>query len=169
MSLEPLLSAPLPIQIHAASAMFAIVLGPFPLYRKRGDMVHKVVGYLWVVAMVGATLSSFFIYSFAIIGPFSPLHGLAILALWSLWRGISFARAKNIPAHRATFRSLYWTGLMIAGLANFLPDRRINEAVFNGQDELGFIVIAVGSVVILAIVFGERIKARLAGVQVSTS
>ena len=169
MSLEPLLSAPLPIQIHAASAMAAIVLGPLPLYRQRRDMVHKVVGYMWVVAMAWAAFSSFFIYSFAIIGPFSPLHGLAILALWSLWRGISYARADNIPAHRATFRSLYWTGLMIAGLANFLPNRRINEAVFNGHDELGYIVIAVGAGGLLAIVFGESIRARVAGWQVSIS
>ena len=34
-------------------------------------------------------------------------------------------------------------GLIPAGLANFSPDRRTNEAVFGGSDSLGWIVIGV--------------------------
>ena len=156
MSLQPLLSAPFIIQIHAAAAVVAVVVGPLPLYRKRRDRLHKVVGYIWVAAMFCVATTAFFIHSFAVIGPFSPLHGFAVLTFWSLWRGVTLARQGNIHAHQATFRSLYWFGLMIAGLANFLPERRINEAVFGGQDHLGWIAIALGAVVLIGVSRGGQ-------------
>jgi len=145
MSLDPFLSAPLYIQFHAGAALLAIALGPVAIYRQRRDRIHKVVGYVWVTAMFTVAASAFFIHSFAVIGPFSPLHGLALLTLWSLYMGVTHARAGRIRAHKATFRSLYWYGLMIAGLANFLPDRRINQTVFGGNDGLGWIVIGLGA------------------------
>lgn len=156
MSLDPFLSAPTYIQVHAACAMIAVTLGPVALYRKRRDMTHKVTGYIWVMAMFSVAVSSFWIHSFAVIGPFSPLHGLALLTLWSLWTGVNHARHKRITAHKATFRSLYWFGLLIAGLANFLPDRRINQAVFGGNDDLGWIVIGLGAAVLIGIAIGVR-------------
>lgn len=156
MSFEPLVSAPLQIQIHAAAAVISVALGPLPLYRKRCDRLHKITGYIWVVAMFTVAVTAFMIHSFAVIGPFSPLHGFAILTFWSLWRGVTLARRGDIHAHQATFRSLYWFGLMIAGLANFLPDRRINQAVFGGEDTLGWIVIAAGAVVLVAVARAGR-------------
>ena len=138
--------------------MLAIVTGPIPMYRRERDIWHKTLGYIWVIAMVVVALSSFFIHSFAVIGPFSPLHVLAVFTLWSLWRGIASARAGRIAAHRATFRGLYWYGLLIAGLANFLPDRRINQVVFNGQDHLGWIVIGFGAVGLIFFAMWGRIK-----------
>jgi uncharacterized membrane protein len=145
------------IQIHAAAATVAVLLGPLPIYRKRRDRLHKVAGYIWVTAMLAVAVTAFFIHSFAVIGPFSPLHGFALLTLWSLWRGIDAARRGDIVVHEATLRSLYWFGLLIAGLANFLPDRRINQMFFDGQDQLGWIVIALGG----AALVGLALKGRL--------
>lgn len=149
MSLDPFLVAPLHIQIHAVAAVIAVLVGPVPLYRKRRDRLHKVSGYIWVVAMFTVAVSAFFIHSFAVIGPFSPLHGFAFLTFWSLYTGMRHIFAGRQHAHQMTFRSLYWFGLMAAGLANFLPDRRINEALFAGNDALGWIVIAVGVVAVI--------------------
>ena len=156
MSLDPFLSAPLYIQVHAAAATFAVLTGPIALYRQRRDVIHKTLGYVWVVSMFTVAISSFWIHSFAVIGPFSPLHGLAVLTLWSLWNGVNHARHKRITAHKAVFRSLYWFGLMIAGLANFLPDRRINHAVFGGNDDLGWVVIGLGAAILIGIAIGGR-------------
>lgn len=156
MSLEPLLSAPLHIQIHAAAALTAVFLGPVPLYRKKRDRLHKVTGYVWVVAMFTTALSAFFIHSFAVIGPFSPLHGFALLTFWTLFEGMRHIFAGRIKEHRASFRSLYWYGLMIAGLANFMPDRRINEALFGGNDGVGWIAIAIGGTAIASVAIRQR-------------
>ena len=144
MSLAPFLDAPVQIQIHAACALTAVLIGPVALYRRRRDCIHKYVGYVWVVAMFTVAVSAFFIHSFAVIGPFSPLHGFALLTFWSLWSGMRHIFAGRIRAHEATFRSLYWFGLMLAGLANFLPDRLVNQALFGGADRFGWIAIAFG-------------------------
>ncbi|MBU2993872.1 DUF2306 domain-containing protein [Octadecabacter sp. 1_MG-2023] len=162
MSLDPLLSAPLHIQIHAAAALIAVAVGPLPLYRKKRDRLHKITGYIWVAAMFTVAASAFFIHSFAVIGPFSPLHGFALLTFWSLFTGMRHIFAGRVRAHRATFRALYWFGLMGAGVANFLPDRLINEAVFGGSDNLGWIVIGLATVLLIWIARGGRGAADLA-------
>jgi uncharacterized membrane protein len=156
MSPDPFLNAPLQIQIHVAAAMISVCLGPFALYRQRRDLIHKTLGYIWVLAMLVVATTAFFIHSFAVLGPFSPLHGFALLTFWSLWQGIRHIRLGQIRAHRATMRGLYWFGLIIAGLANFMPDRRTNEAVFGGNDSLGWIVIGVGAVVLIAMAQNGR-------------
>ncbi|MCF2871978.1 DUF2306 domain-containing protein [Octadecabacter sp. G9-8] len=158
MSFEPFLTAPLHIQIHVAAAVISVALGPLPLYRQRRDRLHKISGYIWVIAMFTVALTAFMIHSFAVLGPFSPLHGFALLTFWSLWRGVTLARRGHIHAHQATFRSLYWFGLMIAGLANFMPDRRTNEAVFAGQDHLGWWVIGAGAMVLILVARAGRAK-----------
>lgn len=158
MSLQPILDAPIQVQIHAGAALMALVLGPVALYRQRRDRTHKTVGYIWVIAMFTVALSAFFIHSFAVMGPFSPLHGFAILTFWSLWQGLYHARAGRIEAHQAALRGLYWYGLLIAGLANFLPDRRINQVVFGGNDDLGWIVIGLGIGLIIARLMRKRAR-----------
>ena len=101
--------------------------------------------------MTVLALSSFAIHSFAVIGPFSPLHGLALLTLWSLWEAIRHARAGRIAAHQRVLRNLYWFGVMVAGVFNFLPGRAINRTMLPDTPELGYGVIALG--VALAVIF----------------
>ena len=162
MSFDPFLSAPVQIQIHAAAALIAVRLGPVPLYRKRRDRLHKVTGYIWVVAMFTVALSAVFIHSFAVIGPFNPLHGFAILTVWSLFTGMRHIFASRVCGHQMTFRSLYWFGLMAAGLANFLPDRLTNEALFAGNDNLGWIAIAIGVAVVIGVARSGQTSSKLA-------
>lgn len=149
MTLTPLLHLPPYLQIHIIGALISIFLGAFVVLRQRRDRIHKISGYIWTVAMAAVALSSFWIHEVRMIGPFSPLHLLAILTLWSLWAGIRHAIAGRIGAHRAVFRNLYWYGLLVAGTVNFLPGRRMNQAVFGGHPEAGYWLI--GGVAALAI------------------
>jgi uncharacterized membrane protein len=41
MTLDPFTTAPIAVQIHMASALIAVCLGPFALYRKRRDRLHR--------------------------------------------------------------------------------------------------------------------------------
>lgn len=144
MSLQPFLDAPTHIQIHAACATLAIALGPVAIYRRRRDMIHKVSGYVWIVAMLTTAITSFWIHSFAVIGPFSPIHLLAILAIWSIFQGMRAIFRGNVTLHRAVFRNLYWNGLMVAGLLNFLPGRTTARSFLGPDSALNWAVIAVG-------------------------
>ena len=157
MTLTPFLEAPVIIQLHAAAALLAIVLGPFVILRHRRDRLHKAGGYVWVVAMLVVAISSFGITSFGVIGPFSPIHLLSILALWSIYSGMRHIFAGRVEAHRQTFQGLYWRGLLIAGLVNFLPGRATNRSIFSETPEAGYLVLGVG----LALIFGWPLRHRL--------
>ena len=59
MNINILLSATTPIPLHAFSAITAIILGAIQLTRQKGTPSHRILGYLWVVAMIIVCLSSF--------------------------------------------------------------------------------------------------------------
>ena len=142
MTLLPFLSASLPVQVHIIAAVLALILGPLALYRRRRDRTHKVVGYIWITVMTVLAVGSFLIPShFTPIG-IGPLHGFAVLTLWSLWAGISAAIAHDIARHEAILRSLYSNGLIIAGAFTFLPGRTLNRMLFGEPSQLGWLVIA---------------------------
>ncbi|MEX3016187.1 DUF2306 domain-containing protein [Gymnodinialimonas hymeniacidonis] len=159
MTLSPLTTADPVIQVHVACALISIVLGPFVLLRKRRDRLHRITGYVWVLAMAALALSSFGIREFALIGPLSPIHALAVLTLWSLWVGVRHAVQGRYWAHHIVFRNLYWYGLLVAGTFNFLPGRRMNAVVFGGRDELGLWLIGAVAVAVALYHLNRRPRA----------
>src|SRR2546429_8597433 len=91
MNLAPLLAAPAVIQIHALAAFSAFSLGVVQLAAPKGTIPHRTVGWLWAGLMLAVVLSSFFIHTIRMWGPFSPIHLLSGLTLITLplavWRG----------------------------------------------------------------------------------
>ncbi|MFA8385900.1 MAG: DUF2306 domain-containing protein [Pelagibaca sp.] len=163
MTLLPFLSAPLPVQVHIIAAVLALILGPVAVYRRRRDRTHKVVGYLWVCAMTVLALGSFLIPShFTAIGV-GPLHGFAVLTLWSLWVGVKAAIARDVARHEAILRSLYSNGLIIAGAFTFLPGRTLNRMLFGEPSHLGwFVIAALLGVVALRVILPRWVRWRWA-------
>ncbi|MDV7200579.1 DUF2306 domain-containing protein [Rhodobacterales bacterium HKCCA1288] len=149
MTLAPFFDAPIYIQLHASTAALALILGPFVILRTARDRLHKVGGYIWVLAMFVVAVSSFWITEFGLIGPFSPIHLLSAFTLWSLWAGMRYAFAGRMDLHRRVFQNLYWRGLVIAGLFNFLPGRALNRSVLPDRADAGWLVIGFGMTLIL--------------------
>src|SRR3954470_3158201 len=81
MSLAPLLAAPAVIQLHAFAAMAAFVLGIVQLTAPKGTLPHRTIGYVWVVLLAIIAISAFWIHEVRLVGPFSPIHLLAIFTL----------------------------------------------------------------------------------------
>ena len=156
MTLLPYIEAPLHIQFHALAATIAVLIGPIALYRKRRDRLHKIVGYIWITAMLIVATTAFFIHSFAVIGPFSPIHGFAILTYWSIYTAMRHVFAGRIHEHQLALRNLYWFGLIIAGLANFLPGRTTNRTFFGDAPEMGYVFIAVVATLLIAFAVYRR-------------
>ncbi len=148
--LDPLLAAPLAIQIHACGAVVAIALLPFALLRRRRDIWHNTAGYFWVITMAIVAVSSFFIHGFAIVGPFGPIHLISIYVLVGLWRAISAARRGRIAEHRGHMVGIAIGGLGVAGSLSFLPDRLMARMVFEG---LGYWGVAVAAIIALLAIF----------------
>ncbi|PLS20954.1 DUF2306 domain-containing protein [Neptunicoccus cionae] len=115
------------IQVHVATAVLAALLGPLALLRRRRDRLHKVSGYIWVLAMAAAALSSFFIRELQVVGRFSPIHILSVVTLIGLAGAIWQIRKRNIAAHKRIMWRLYAMAIGIAGLFSFLPNRVMNN------------------------------------------
>ena len=87
MSLDPLLAAPLVVQLHAFAAMAAFVLGIVQFAAPKGTLPHRTTGYVWVGLMLGVAASSFALHGIGQWAGFSVIHLLSVSVLVLLrWR-----------------------------------------------------------------------------------
>ncbi len=140
MSLEPLLTAPWVIQVHAFGAMAGFFLAVIQLLGPKGTLPHKTLGALWVVLMSAVAVSSIFIRpaiwpGLPIWKWFSPIHLFTVLTIIGVIQGSVFLiRGGPVTKrHAAPFMGIFVGGLVIAGaLAFILPGRIMNQVVFGG-------------------------------------
>jgi uncharacterized membrane protein len=122
MTLAPLLAAPAIIQIHAFAAFGAFALGAVQLAAPKGTIPHRTFGWIWAGLMLAVVLSSFFIHTIRLWGPFSPI---ALLPL-AVWR----ARQHDVRKHQRAMLGLFLGALVVAGVFTLLPGRIMHEVVF---------------------------------------
>ncbi len=112
------------IATHASAASVGLLLGGYQLMRVKGDRVHRVIGWIWVAAMLFVSTSSFAIRELRH-GQLSLLHVLSVVTLVSLIIGVVAVRRGNVHRHRGAMRGS-WFGLIGAFLgAVAVPQRRI--------------------------------------------
>jgi len=129
MTLSPLLAAPLVVQLHAGAALALIPLTAIQFWRPKRGPGHRSLGWAWVVLMAVTAVSTFWIHGLRLIGPFSPIHGLSVFTLVSLFFGVRARRLGRITAHRGHMIGIAagWAG---AGLFTLLPGRLMFQTVF---------------------------------------
>lgn len=133
MSLDPILSAPFAIQIHAFSATAAMLLGAVILFRRKGTPLHKFMGRVWVGLMLIVATSAIFINEIRLVGPFSPIHIFVVMTYYGIWEGIREIRRGNVQAHQASMKSLYLGALLLTGAFTLLPGRRMHDVLFGAE------------------------------------
>src|SRR5271170_7961178 len=116
MTLAPLLAAPAVIQMHAFAALGAFALGAVQLTAPKGTIPHRLFGWLWASLMLAVVISSFFIHTIRMWGPWSPIHLLSLFTLIMLPLAILSARRHRIDQHRRAMTSLFVGALVIAGI-----------------------------------------------------
>jgi uncharacterized membrane protein len=130
MTLAPLLDAPSAVQIHAFAAITAFAVGLVQLTAPKGTMPHRLIGWSWVLLMLTVAISSFFIHTIRLWGPWSPIHLLSILTLITLPPAIMYARRHEVRRHRSAITALFVGALVIAGIFTFLPGRIMHAVMF---------------------------------------
>jgi len=130
MTLAPLLDAAPVIQVHAFAAMGAFTLGIVQFAAPKGTLPHRTVGWIWVAVMATIAISSFWIHSIRLVGPFSPIHLLSIFTLVMLQLAVLHAHRHRVMDHRKAMISIFVGALLIAGAFTFLPGRIMHAVAF---------------------------------------
>lgn len=129
MTFSPLLSAPIAVQLHAFAALALIPLTIAIFSLKRGNRLHRMLGWTWICLMGCVALSSFWIQEIRLLGGFSPIHLLSLITLFSVAIALRAARSKQISRHRRVMTWLTYGSLMTAGLFTLLPGRLMNAVL----------------------------------------
>ena len=127
--MELLLNQTTPIPLHAIAAMVAIIVGGIQFSMKKGGMVHKILGRLWIGLMLIVSISSFFIHEIKLWGAYSPIHLLSIWTIFSLGLAIYFVRIGNIKRHKQVMIALYVFALILTGFFTLLPGRVMHQVL----------------------------------------
>lgn len=126
---EQLGAIPPVIWLHIASLMVALVLTPVLLLRRRGDKKHRVLGWIWAVAMVITAADSLQV---RVINPghFSVIHILSIVVLITVPLLVFRARKHQVAAHRRGVRIIVTAGILGAGVYAFPVSRLLGHLLF---------------------------------------
>lgn len=119
---------PLEVWPHIVTIVVALALTVPLMLRRRGDRRHRVLGTIWVAAMIATALFSFRIHT--VNGGWSWIH---LLSIWTLvqvpliwWH----ARNHNVAGHRRGVRGMATGALLIAGFFTFPFDRLLGHWLF---------------------------------------
>lgn len=159
MSLDPLLSASFPIQVHATAAVLAVIVGAMVLWRRKGTALHKALGRVWVLLMLVAATSALFINEIRLIGPFGPIHIFTLVTYWTLGQGLwAIVVKKDVRGHRMAMQSLYVFALMLAGAFTLLPGRRMHQVLFGADAGWPPSLLAIGMILLIAALVWRRLS-----------
>lgn len=105
-------------QIHLFAAYIAILAGPVVFLRRKGDLPHRVLGYIYFGAML--TLNVAALTRYTLTGSFNFFHFAALMSLLTIlpgvWMAIRYKQTRSrvhLNAH-GTFMSWSYFGLMMA-------------------------------------------------------
>ena len=114
---------------HVATIVTALALTPIMLMRRRGDRLHRRLGWIWCGAIAVTAVASFWIRGLN--GP--SLSFIHILSAWTLIQVpviVWAARTHNIARHRNAVRGMVTGALLIAGIFTFPFGRLLGHWLF---------------------------------------
>ena len=120
---------PLSVWLHLATIIVALALTPLMLLRRRGDRIHRWLGWIWAAALFATALLSLDIRLINR-GSFSAIH---LLSAWTLLQVpiiVLSARRHDIARHRSAVRGMVTGALLIAGFFTFPFNRLLGSWLF---------------------------------------
>ena len=132
MTLEPLLLAPLVIQLHVVTVVLAWLVGTYVMFFvKRGTSLHKTLVYVFMGLLTTTSFIALFIHHAApILLGFSLVHLTIPWTLLLIFLAIQGARKKSLGQHRLAIIGLYVGSLTITGIVNLVTPTHLIHHVF---------------------------------------
>ena len=130
MTIDPVLQAPLAIQVHLATVLPAFALGTWQIFfSTKGARLHRTLGFFYLALMAITAVAAFFIRSSAN-GEMSWIHLFVPLTFFGVFAALWNVRRGDIAGHQWAMLGLYFGGLLIAGALAFSPGRVMHQIVF---------------------------------------
>ncbi len=120
---------PLLVWVHLATIIPALALTPVMLLRPRGDTLHRLLGKIWVAAMLLTALVSFGV-RLSQNGGFSIIHLISAYVVIVAPRIWWSARHHQIARHRGQVRGMVTGALLVAGFFTFPFGRMLGSWLF---------------------------------------
>jgi uncharacterized membrane protein len=117
------------IWAHIATIVTATSLTPVMLLRRRGDRLHRQLGWVWVAAMMLTAASTFGIREING-GTLSWIHLLSAWTLIQVPLIVWAARTHRVEQHRKAVRGIVAGALIIAGAFTFPPFRLFGQWLY---------------------------------------
>ncbi|MEA3008515.1 MAG: hypothetical protein QOJ91_207 [Sphingomonadales bacterium] len=114
---------------HLLTILVALALTPVMMLRRRGDRLHRRLGWLWAAAMFLTAALSFAVRTINP-GQLSLIH---ILSAWTLLQVpliVLAARRHNLRRHRNAIRAMATGALLVAGIFTLVPDRLLGHWLY---------------------------------------
>lgn len=134
MNFDPLIHAPLAVQIHVATVVPAFIIGTWLIFfSRKGGRVHRAWGFLYLSLITVTAITTLFVHALSPNSPYfglSPLHLLVPLTLYGVVGALLGAWTHNIKRHKRAMLGVYIGGMLIAGTLTFLPGRIMHQVFF---------------------------------------
>ena len=119
------------VWIHLATVMTPLALTPVQLLRRRGDTLHRALGWIWAVLLFATAWVSFAIRGIND-GGLSFIHIFSVVTIVTVPLMILAARSHRIATHRRSVRLIVTGALLIAGFFTLLPSRLLGAWLWGG-------------------------------------
>ena len=138
MTLEPLLHAPLMVQLHVATLALAFLAGAWLLvFSRKGSRLHRIAGVGFIALMVLTALITLFIHRQMPHSPvfgLSPTHLTVVVVLVLCWLAVTAVLRGNFLLHRLAVFGLFFGALVINGAVQiFLVPGIAHDVFLNRQ------------------------------------
>lgn len=119
-----LASLSVPIKIHLATALAALILGGVLMAVRKGRTFHRLAGWVWI-SLVSVTAGATLFITSLNHGSWSLLHLFTGWVLIGLPLAVLAARRHAVARHRRHMMGLFYGGFAINLFIAFLPGRTL--------------------------------------------
>jgi uncharacterized membrane protein len=128
---SPLWRMPVSVQLHVLCVTIAFFAGLIIFVLPKGTGFHRVLGWSFVVAMIGAAATSVMMIADFRTGV-NFLHIFTVVTAVSLTLGLGAIRRGDVRGHAYNMIGLYIGALLVAGAFSFIPGRLMWRMLFGG-------------------------------------
>lgn len=119
--------------LHLYTVLPCVFIGGFLLIIKKGTLIHKRLGRIYMVLMLFTAIVTLFIPAY--IGPtifnhFGWIHLFSFLTIWTVPTAYIAIKKGNVKAHKRKMILLYFGALIIAGGFTLMPGRYLHNLLF---------------------------------------